>query len=207
MFESLYAGREGDEPSREDTCACCSSDDSGSGRLVVQQRELPWRSAWSCRGGLTVGGATKVSEYLVDRASLGDRGDDASPAAAFFTMQNVKGESFFEKICPAHGRVGRWFRIGARHGIATFDLRCFAMSGNAHDIAAMFGIGSEQAEVGDLMLARSGHEHGNAANERLRRKAEHLRAIAEDPFHGEGHETVVEVQTLLSDGRPQDVTE
>ncbi len=79
---------------------------------------------------------------LIDDRALSDGGNDAGPASAFFTVQNVKGEGFLEKIRPAHGRARRWF----------------------------------------------------AAWERL----------AEDPLHCEGHDAVVEVQTLLRDGRPQD---
>jgi hypothetical protein len=39
------------------------------------------------------------------------------------------------------------------------------------------------------------------------RKSQHLRAIAEDPFHGEGDETAFEAQTILSDGRAKDVSD
>jgi DNA invertase Pin-like site-specific DNA recombinase len=49
-------------------------------------------------------------------------------------------------------------------------------------------------------LSRRGHEHGNAADERLRSETELMRTVAENPFHGEGDETVFEVQTVLSDG-------
>ena len=80
------------------------------------------------------------------------------------------------------------------------------LSSVAHVVVAS----GEQTEVGDLVLARSRHEHGNAANEGLRSETEILRTIwltiAEDPLHLESHETVFKVQAILGDGRAKDVS-
>jgi hypothetical protein len=47
------------------------------------------------------------------------------------------------------------------------------MGGHTDDVATVFGVRREQAGVGDLMLAGSGDEHGDAANEGLRREGEY----------------------------------
>ena len=52
--------------SRGCTTACCASDDSGSGRLSVEQRELAWRSTRGSRHRLALGREIEMGEDLVD---------------------------------------------------------------------------------------------------------------------------------------------
>ena len=97
--------------------------------------------------------------------------------------------------------VGFRLRVATR----TMSLRCLALAASRPKYA--LATTREKRLSGVLLvLTRRGHEHGNAANEGLSRKTQHLRTIAENPLHGEGHETVFEVQTVLSDGRAKDAS-
>lgn len=143
--------------------------------------------------------------FINDRA-LSDGSDDAGPAAAALAMEHVEGKGAFKKSRPRHGGKRR-----VALGCSVSDLSVASHSwlspvgGNTNHVIAMLGISGKQAEVSDLVLAWRRYEHGNAANEGLRSETELLRAVTEDPLHREGHETVVEVQAILSDGRTKDV--
>jgi hypothetical protein len=90
-----------------------------------------------------------VGQNLVDDGALSDGGDDAGATATALAVQNVERKRTLEQLRPRHGAARcNWFWgclasdvLVAAHGWHS------SVSGNAHDVAAMFGIGGEQAEI------------------------------------------------------------
>jgi len=59
------------------------------------------------------------------------------------------------------------------------------MGWHANDVIAMLGVGGEQTDISNFVLARRRNQHRDATNEHCRRKLQHVGAIGEDALHSE----------------------